>query len=269
MKRIRDMRKRGGMESLAGSDGLIWHLLMGEQMHLGGMPSSGELADASGISGLRCGVDLCCGVGASMRFLVRWRGVNRMLGVDMNDHIILRGHERSVDEKMEDRISFVHADACETGLPDACADFAWGEDGWCFIEDKQRLIDEAARLIKTGGRIAFTDWLEVPGRLSNDEARRMMGFMKFPSLASIDEYREMLEGAGCEMLLSEDTGGIAPSMSLFMEMLTRQHRFDALGILNFDERRVDALVAEMAFIRGLAEAGKLAHGRFVARKKHG
>jgi len=51
------------------------------------------------------------------------------------------------------------ADVCDTGLPSGSADFVWGEDAWCYVVDKKQLIAEAARLIKRGGIIAFTDWI--------------------------------------------------------------------------------------------------------------
>jgi len=40
----------------------------------------------------------------------------------------------------------------------------WGEDAWCYITDKDRLIREAAACSKPGGTLAFTDWLQSPRR---------------------------------------------------------------------------------------------------------
>ena len=47
------------------------------------------------------------------------------------------------------------ADACQTGLPGGCADFVWGEDAWCYVVDKPRLIAEAVRLLKPRRRHRF------------------------------------------------------------------------------------------------------------------
>jgi hypothetical protein len=33
-------------------------------------------------------------------------------------------------------------------LPDGSADFVWGEDAWCYVADKPRLIHEAARIAR-------------------------------------------------------------------------------------------------------------------------
>ncbi|MBE7558573.1 methyltransferase domain-containing protein [bacterium] len=100
-------------------------------------------------------------------------------------------------------------DVCDSGLPDGCADFVWGEDAWCYVEDKGRLVAEAARLVRTGGVIAFTDWLEGPG-LSDAEADRLLAFMKFPGILTLDDYSELLRGAGCTVETTLDTGRFAP-----------------------------------------------------------
>lgn len=246
----------------------LWKLLMGEQMHLGGMESSTALADAAMIKNLRCGVDLCCGSGASMRFLINWRNVERMLGVDQCDSIILRGHENCIDEGMENRINFVHADACDSGLPDACADFAWEEDGWSYIRDKELVINEAVRLVKTGAPIAFMEWLAAPGWASSAEAKRVMKFMKFKGIASIEDYCSMLESAGCKVKLAEERGDLGSAMCLFVEMMTRQQRFDALGILHNDVQKLEGIIEELRFIWQMALAGHLSHGLIVAKKIH-
>ena len=41
-----------------------------------------DLAERAGIGAGMSGIDLCCCNGAGMRFLLRFRGVERMTGVD-------------------------------------------------------------------------------------------------------------------------------------------------------------------------------------------
>ena len=143
----------------SGAEGELWELLMGQQIHIGGFKASVDLAERAQIGAGQQGVDLCCCNGAGMRFLVRFRGVAAMTGVDATEAIIERGKERCEAEGMSEQIRFVHGDACATGLPDGAADFVWGEDAWCYVFDKARLISEAVRIVKPGGTIAFTDWI--------------------------------------------------------------------------------------------------------------
>ena len=176
----------------SGPEGDLWKLVMGEQIHIGGMASSMDLAEQAGIAAGSRGVDLCCCLGAGMRFLVRMRGVQHMTGVDITPHVLEQARDLCRREGLADRIAFCLADVTSTGLPAGGFDFVWGEDAWCYVPDKARLIAEAARLVRPGGTIAFTDWVEGPKPLTDAEAERYMRFMKFPTLETIDGYAALL-----------------------------------------------------------------------------
>ena len=250
----------------AGLEGDLWELIMGQQIHIGGFRSSMDLAEKAGIGSGMDGVDLCCCSGAGMRFLVRFRGVVRMRGVDATEHVIERGRRRCREEGLDDRITFVEADASDTGLPSSGADFVWGEDAWCYVVDKDRLIAEAVRLVKPGGLVAFTDWIEGPAGLSDEEAHRFMTFMKFPNVQSLSGYADLLRGQGCTIGTAEHTGRFAPHVDLYLKMLDMQLSYDALRIIGFDSQLMEAMGVEMAFMQKLAHAGKIEQGLFVARK---
>jgi ubiquinone/menaquinone biosynthesis C-methylase UbiE len=155
-----------------GAEGDLWELVMGEQIHIGGFKSSMALAQRAGIGKGMSGVDLCCCNGAGMRFLLRFCGVASMRGVDATPEVVRRGQQRCKAEGSADKISFTLADVTSSGLPAASADFVWGEDAWCYVEDKTTLIAEAARMVRPGGIIAFTDWVEGPAGLSAADAER-------------------------------------------------------------------------------------------------
>ena len=250
----------------SGGEGALWELVMGEQIHIGGFVSSTALAERAGVGAGMKGVDLCCCNGAGMRFLARYRNVDAVCGVDATPAIVAECRKRCAAEGFGDRLTTVEADVCATGLPSGEADFVWGEDAWCYVVDKPALIAEAVRLVKPGGLVVFTDWLEGTG-LSDAEAERFMGFMKFPSLLTIDEYAGLLEREGCEMLCAEDTGQYARHVDLYINMLTMQLTGDALRCIGYDQNLLQALGGELAFVQQLAHAGKLAQGRFVARRR--
>jgi SAM-dependent methyltransferase len=250
-----------------GPEGDLWELLMGEQIHIGGFQSSMDLADRAGIGAEQRGVDLCCCNGAGMRFLVRFRGVASMVGVDATKKVVERGERLSQEENLGDRIRFVLADVCDSGLPDAEADFVWGEDAWCYVADKGKLVAEATRIVKPGGTLAFTDWVEGPGGLSDAEAERFMRFMKFATLEDIEGYRRLLEDNGCEVLEAEDTGRFAKYLDLYQEVSQAQLTYDALKIVGFDLGTMASTAQEFAFFGELAHAGKIAQGRFIARRR--
>lgn len=250
----------------SGPEWALWELLMGEQIHIGGLQSSMALAEAAGVGPGMTGVDLCCCTGAGMRFLVRLRNVDRMHGVDATEAVVEKGRARCEAMGLGGRIGFTLADACATGLESGCADFVWGEDAWCYVVDKPALIAEAARLVKPGGTIAFTDWLEGPNGMSDPEMDRLLRFMKFPDIQTPAGCGELLSGAGCEVVQAEDTGRFAPCVDLYLQMVERQLTYDALRILGFDADALGAIGEEMQFMQQLAHQGKIIQGRIVARR---
>jgi len=181
--------------------------------------------------------------------------------------VVQRGRDRCAAEGLADRITFRLADVCDSGLPTAKADFVWGEDAWCYVEDKVRLIAETVRLVKAGGTIAFTDWIEGATALTDDDAERYLKFMKFPNVQDLDGYRGLLAQNGCEIVVAEYTGRFAPYVDLYLDMLNKQLTYDALKIIGFNMELMQELGGEMVFMQQLAHTGKIAQGLFVARKR--
>lgn len=265
MKHYRQTSLVDVQQVYSGAEADLWELVMGQQIHIGGLTSSMELAERAGIAKGSRGIDLCCCAGAGMRFLVRFRGVAEMHGVDATPRMVELGRQRCGLESMENRIVFTLADASDSKLPSGQADFVWSEDAWCYVADKPRLISEAARLVRNGGLIAFTDWIEGHD-LSEGQAERFMKFMKFPSLFSLGDYGKCLASHGCEVLHAYDTGRFAPYAHLYVEMVEKQLTSDALRILNYDMNALAGVAGELKFVHELAQAGKIAQGLIVARK---
>ncbi len=267
MKKNPDAGLETVKEVYSGPEANLWELVMGEQIHIGGLESSLDLAEQAGIEPGTKGVDLCCCTGAGMRFLLRFRGVASMHGVDATERMLELGSERSEAEGFDDKTNFVMADACDTGLEEGQFDFAWGEDAWCYVEDKSRLVAEAVRLVKTGGTIAFTDWIEGETPISDEDAERFMKFMKFPNIFSKADYCRELEARNCHIIKSIDTGRFANYVALYMDMLIHQLTYDALKIIGFDLELMQAMGREMEFMRELAGEGKICQGLFIAGRE--
>jgi ubiquinone/menaquinone biosynthesis C-methylase UbiE len=267
MKSIPNVGLKDVTAVYSGQEGDLWELLMGQQIHIGGFKSSMDLAERAGISAGLNGIDLCCCNGAGMRFLVRFRDVGSMTGVDATETVVERGRQRCAEEGMSDRVRFVLADVTNSGLPASSADFVWGEDAWCYVTDKAKLIAEAARLVKPGGVIAFTDWIEGPAGLSDPQAERFLRFMKFANVQDIPGYSRLLTDNGCTVLAAEDTRRFATYVDLYLNMVDMQLTYDALRIIGFNTDVMQAIASEFAFLQGLAHAGNIAQGLFVARRK--
>jgi hypothetical protein len=102
--------------------------------------------------------------------------------------------------------------------------------------------------------------------MTDAEADRFLAFMKFPNVQDLKGYSDLLKANGCEVKMAADTGRFAPHVDLYLNMLDMQLTYDALRIIGFDTNLMGAMAAEMQFMQGLAHAGKIAQGLFVARK---
>ena len=250
-----------------GAQAQLYELFMGQQIHVGGLESSLELAAAAGIGQGHAGVELCCGTGASMRALVRLCEVGSMVGVEIAAAQVERGRDACRTQGLDGRITFVVGDATDTGLAAGSVDFVWGEDAWCYVLDKPALVAEAVRLTKPGGVIAFTDWVEGAAGLSDEEADHVMTMMMFPTLSTIEAYRELFTAEGCDVVVAEDTGRFGPSFELYTELLRRQLTFDAFELFGSSKEFVDIVVEQLAGLARLGHEQKLGQVRFVARRR--
>lgn len=243
----------------------LWVLCMGQQVHAGGMMSSMELAKSAGIKEGMYGADLCSCIGAGTRFLAKNFKV-KMDGIDATASAVVKAREEAKAEKLDSALKYIEADVTKIPVEAGKYDFVWGEDAWCYVEDKDKLISEAARILRPGGTIAFTDWIDGPKGLTDEEAFRINDFMKFPYIESLEGYKSLLTKHGFEVKEAVYIP-FAKYVDLYLTMLTEQHTYDALRLIGDDMAMFQAMGAEFGFIQQKAHEDKITRGRFVAVKR--
>ncbi len=254
-------------EVYSGFEGALWELIMGDQIHVGGFPSSKALADKAGWQSGEEVLDLCSATGAGLRFLKRMYNV-KGYGVDATPKMVDISRERVASDGFSDSIEIKLGDATDVPYPDSRFDGVWGEDAWCYVEDKEKLIKEAARVLKPGGRIAFTDWLIGPEGLSDDDAARICNTMKFPDMFSLEEYENLLKKNGFEIIDSTDlTSTMAEHIENYLGQLAGQRHFDAMQILGWNYDVFNFLGSEFTFMLEKAKVGEFGRGGLVAVRK--
>jgi ubiquinone/menaquinone biosynthesis C-methylase UbiE len=251
----------------SGPEGQLWEMIMGEQIHVGGFASSMALAQKAGISQGQMVLDLCSALGAGLRFLVKNFGV-KGFGLDATEHMFDEAKKRAVRDGMDGSIEFKLGDVTSIPWADSTFDVVWGEDAWCYVTDKDKQISEAARVLKKGGTIAFTDWVEGPKRLNDADAERINTFMKFPYMESQKGYEALLKKYGFEVKVSEDLSPeFADYIQFYIDMLMKQLTFDALRIIGWDMNMMQAMGGEMGFMLQKAREGAFGRTRIIGVKK--
>jgi SAM-dependent methyltransferase len=99
-------------------------------------------------------------------------------------------------------------------------DVVWGQDAWCYIRDKNRLIEETWRVLKPRGALAFTDWIWGSNMPTETESDFLMEFMVFPDLQTLDGYVKLIEDTGYKLIEKEDLGeDFANHMDIYVSIL--------------------------------------------------
>jgi SAM-dependent methyltransferase len=144
-------------------------------------------------------LEVACGSGGPALFLARESGA-RVTGVDIDAHGVAQANRMAQELDLAGRAAFQRADASQP-LPfaDETFDAIMCIDAINHMPDRLAVLSEWRRMLKSGGRLLFTDPLVVTGIISSEEitVRSSMGLAFFAPIGKdarlIAEARLMLE----------------------------------------------------------------------------
>lgn len=191
---------RDGLEKLgATTDANPIDLLAAvDEFHMGGRPATKTLADALQLESDQNVLDIGCGLGGTARYLATNFGCN-VIGVDLTPEYVAVGQELNNNLGLSDQISLSVASATDMPLPDGQFDRAVMLHVGMNISDKEKLMQEAARVMKPGGYFGVYDVMRTgeqpivfPVAWAEDVTTSFV--------ATIKEYTDTLEAAGFEVV---------------------------------------------------------------------
>ena len=210
-------------------------------------------------------LDVCAGLGGPARFLAHRYGA-RVIGVDLTRARCAAGRRLSRLVALDRRVRMVNGDAQRLPFRTHAFTAVVSQEGLLHIPDKPAVLAECARVLRPGGRIAFTDWVAT-GRLGDGERRRLDEWMAAVTLQSIEGYREMLGRAGFAGIDAEDLS--AQWIAILRERLRMYRGLRADTIARFGQARYDEYDQLYAFFVGLVESGKVGGARLSGRADRG
>ncbi len=262
-KRRLDVGIENVTEVYDGPGGILWELLMGQEIHVGGAQETDVLAQKAGITAGTHVLDVCSALGGPARHLARGYGC-RVTGLDAATRMVEESIRRTAEAGLADRIEYRLGNALDMPFRGDTFDVVWGQDAWCYVTDKERLIQECARVVKPGGIVAFTDWLET-GPMTDVEWEALHAFMVFPYVETLDGYAALAEDAGLTVVEKEDLSeDFAAHVPLYLDMVVTQFRQMILD--NYGQEMYDGVVDGLTLWRDAARAGQVGRGRIIALK---
>lgn len=197
------------------ADNFYFHVWGGEDIHIGLYRSDDDsIAEASRRTVQRMTevlgpldsshrvLDLGAGYGGSMRYLARKFGC-RCVALNLSEVENARDREKNRDQGLSDLIEVVDGDFTNLGYDDESFDVVWSQDAFLHSGDRSRVCAEAARVLKPGGRLIFTDPMQADDA-PTDQLQPIYDRIHLDSLGSPGFYRQTLTGLGLEEVTYED-----------------------------------------------------------------
>lgn len=113
------------------------------------------LIDLLDLSAGQSVLDVACGTGVTTRLAKARVGAGgRVNGLDVNAPMLATAADLAEDLD----IGWLERDAADTGQPDATYDVVLSQHGYHYFPDKPAALSEMRRVLKPGGRLAFSIW---------------------------------------------------------------------------------------------------------------
>jgi len=176
---------------------------VGLTKHFGGLEGTQKLVELCHIRADSLILDVGCGAGATPCFLAKHYGCH-VTGVDIRARMVEQSEDRAKRESILNRVEFRVADAQDLPFENERFDIVITESVTCFPEDKQRAVNEYARVTRSGGYVGLAEstWLKVPPPSELvDWVSQDVGACVQPLQS--DEWVDLLQNAGLQDITSQ------------------------------------------------------------------
>src|SRR6185436_1229250 len=180
---------RGHLEHLAPED-----LFPYDQDHYGGLDAVDALADCAAIGPGKQVADFCAGLAGPARYLASEYGAT-VTCLELNPRRAPGAADLTRRVGLNRQVRIVRADVTRAPLADETMDAIISQEALLHVADKRGALAQAYRVLKKGGRLAFTDWIEHR-RLDATDSETMWRGIAAQTLQSFDSYVCMLQDLG-------------------------------------------------------------------------
>ncbi len=233
-----------------------------DQDHYGGLGVNERMADRAGLKAGMKVADFCAGLGGPARWYAVTYAVD-VTGIDITPERVAGAAELTRLVGLSDRVRVVEGSVTDVPLADGSMDAVLSQEAFLHVPDKMQVLCEAYRVLKPGGRLAFSDWV-APEPLPPEVAQDMWTGIAARTLQSADGYVAWMQEVGFADVLVDD---LTPEWAVVLA--ERQKMYVAL----MDEaRRAGAPAGDTAFAESyvrfveLVKAGRLGGVRVSGRK---
>jgi cyclopropane fatty-acyl-phospholipid synthase-like methyltransferase len=204
-------------------------------------------------------LDAGCGVGGSSLWLAKERGAE-VVGITLAARQVMKARSYATRRGLADRVHFEVADFTATPFPGSSFDVVWAVESLCHASRKAAFYQEAARLLRPGGRVVVADFVRAGRPLDATGERLLREWLTGWAVPDIDtpgEHMENLAAAGfAETRLDDVTRHTRPSLRRLYRMAYWTYPLAVLG----HRKGVRSAVQHGNVIASIRQYEALCHG---------
>lgn len=203
---------RGHLDGLTPED-----LFAHDQDHYGGLGANDALAACARLAAGGSIADFCAGLGGPSRYWAHRYGVI-VTGIELTPARVAGAADLTRRVGLADRVLVIEGNVEDVPLPDASQDAVVSQEALLHVPDIARAFAEGFRVLKPGGRFAFTNWI-THRDLSGPERDLLWDGMAAASLLGIEAHGELLREAGFTLeTVTDETDAWGPILAERLRM---------------------------------------------------
>jgi SAM-dependent methyltransferase len=185
-------------------------------------------------------------------------------GLDSSEAGVQLATELARSKGLEDRVQFRHGDATRP-LPfgDNTFDAVFANDTFSLLPDRLSLLRQCHRVLRTGGRLLFTDPMVLVGIVSSEEVA-VRTWAGAACLVPPGENERLLHLAGFEVLSYEDL--TESVVVVARRQAAAFEKFRTELVENMGEEICEGLIRSTTMSQTLADQKRLVRIAYLARK---
>ncbi|MEO1204740.1 MAG: methyltransferase domain-containing protein [Pseudomonadota bacterium] len=193
------------------ADNFYFHIWGGEDIHIGLYDSPDDSiaiasrrtveAMADRLPALSHGsqvLDLGAGYGGASRFIAKRFGC-QVTALNLSDKENERNREMCREAGLDHQVSVLDGSFENIPLPDESVDVVWSQDAILHSGRRQRVVEEASRVLKPGGHFLFTDPMES-GKCERADLEPVLARIHLETLGSFAFYESACASSGLTKL---------------------------------------------------------------------
>lgn len=233
-----------------------------DQDHYGGLAANDAIARQARIGPGTRVADFCAGLGGPARYFAHRYGAT-VVGIELTPARVAGATDLTRRVGLQDKVRIVEGNVLDVPLPDASQDAVVSQEAFLHVPDLKRVLMEAYRVLRPGGRIAYTNWApRAP--LSAADMRLMWDGMAVQPLHSAEAQGDLLHAVGFTVEAIDDL--TAEWAVLLKERLAMYQTMRGEAERAGTPAGHDAFYESYVRLVELVTAGELGGGRFTAEK---